>query len=216
MLEDIQSTIIVHKLLLDLEEHCVDCRMSAFVIQSENRMQKKRISELEQEIKKLSGQQNLQQRIKHHIKIKVNFCIQYKAQHQLSMHIYHIDFTSIGITSFPSHCHIVSFFTHVLWSNSKIELFTGWEQLTENSKWWPYCQASASWASLRPCKWWASKVPSRRWKSTCFKLWRGTATSQKASGIYRCHLLYCLQIDYFIYFVLEKCTPSLHQNSYIP
>lgn len=35
------------------------------------------------------------------------------------MHIFHIDFTSIGITSFPSHRHIVSIFTHVLWSNSR-------------------------------------------------------------------------------------------------
>jgi hypothetical protein len=31
----------------------------------------KRVGELEQEVKKLSGQQNLQQRIHHHAKIKV-------------------------------------------------------------------------------------------------------------------------------------------------
>lgn len=86
MLKEIHSTITVHKLLLVLEEHRADCRMCAFVTQSENRMQKKRISELEQEIKKLSGQQNLQQRIKHHIKIKVNFCILSSATSTLIIH----------------------------------------------------------------------------------------------------------------------------------
>ena len=39
--------------------------------QSETRLQQKKIGDLELEIKKLSGQQNLQQRIKHHAKIKV-------------------------------------------------------------------------------------------------------------------------------------------------
>jgi kinesin family protein 15 len=40
-------------------------------VQSETRLQQKKIGDLELEIKKLSGQQNLQQRIKHHAKIKV-------------------------------------------------------------------------------------------------------------------------------------------------
>lgn len=38
--------------------------------QTENVNHKKRVMELEAEIKKLSGQQNLQQRIHHHAKIK--------------------------------------------------------------------------------------------------------------------------------------------------
>lgn len=38
--------------------------------QSDNRTQVKKIGQLEQEIKTLSGQQNLQQRIKHHARIK--------------------------------------------------------------------------------------------------------------------------------------------------
>lgn len=37
----------------------------------ENATQKKKLLELELEVKKLSGQQNLQQRIHHHAKIKV-------------------------------------------------------------------------------------------------------------------------------------------------
>jgi kinesin family protein 15 len=40
-------------------------------VQSETRLQQKKVGDLELEIKKLSGQQNLQQRIKHHAKIKV-------------------------------------------------------------------------------------------------------------------------------------------------
>lgn len=39
--------------------------------QDELRRQQKIAGDLEQEVKKLSGQQNLQQRIKHHAKIKV-------------------------------------------------------------------------------------------------------------------------------------------------
>ena len=39
----------------------------------ENATQKKKLLELEAEVKKLSGQQNLQQRIHHHAKIKVSF-----------------------------------------------------------------------------------------------------------------------------------------------
>lgn len=37
----------------------------------ENASKKNKVVELEEEIKKLSGQQNLQQRIHHHAKIKV-------------------------------------------------------------------------------------------------------------------------------------------------
>ena len=39
----------------------------------ENLSKKNKVMELEEEIKKLSGQQNLQQRIHHHAKIKVGF-----------------------------------------------------------------------------------------------------------------------------------------------
>jgi len=40
-------------------------------VQIENASKKNKVVELEEEIKKLSGQQNLQQRIHHHAKIKV-------------------------------------------------------------------------------------------------------------------------------------------------
>jgi hypothetical protein len=40
-------------------------------VQAESIVQQKRIGDLEQEMRKLSGQQNLQQRIQHHAKIKV-------------------------------------------------------------------------------------------------------------------------------------------------
>jgi hypothetical protein len=40
-------------------------------VQAESIEQQKRIGDLEQEMRKLSGQQNLQQRIQHHAKIKV-------------------------------------------------------------------------------------------------------------------------------------------------
>jgi len=41
----------------------------------ENTSKKNKLLELEEEIKKLSGQQNLQQRIHHHAKIKVRFSL---------------------------------------------------------------------------------------------------------------------------------------------
>jgi len=41
----------------------------------ENTSKKNKVLELEEEIKKLSGQQNLQQRIHHHAKIKVRFLL---------------------------------------------------------------------------------------------------------------------------------------------
>ena len=47
------------------------CDVINLCVQSETRLQQKKIGDLELEIKKLSGQQNLQQRIKHHAKIKV-------------------------------------------------------------------------------------------------------------------------------------------------
>jgi len=40
-------------------------------MQMENTSKKNKVLDLEEEIKKLSGQQNLQQRIHHHAKIKV-------------------------------------------------------------------------------------------------------------------------------------------------
>lgn len=43
----------------------------------ENVNQKKKVVELELEVKKLSGQQNIQQRIHHHAKIKASFIIHY-------------------------------------------------------------------------------------------------------------------------------------------
>lgn len=42
-------------------------------MQMENASKKNKVMELEEEMKKLSGQQNLQQRIHHHAKIKVRF-----------------------------------------------------------------------------------------------------------------------------------------------
>ncbi len=44
----------------------------AHYVQGELKTQQKLAGDLDQEIKKLSGQQNLQQRIKHHAKIKVH------------------------------------------------------------------------------------------------------------------------------------------------
>jgi len=51
--------------------NCMLLTHAAQCAQDELKRQQKVSGDLEQEVKKLSGQQNLQQRIKHHAKIKV-------------------------------------------------------------------------------------------------------------------------------------------------